>query len=123
MVGATFQMSYYSPMLAAELLVQHGAPALMVHQVLTRHEFQYHSDRCGFESCRHSRRFAAPQGFAAPVQPSIPTPECSFAVNLRLWPDTGWFWPRAHVIKELEFVAPSLSRFECRTFSSLELAS
>ena len=71
---------------------------------------------------------SAPQSFAAPVQecetqPSPPSPEYSFAVNLRFWPDTGWFWPRAHVFKELEFVARSLSRYECRTFSSLELAS
>ena len=71
---------------------------------------------------------SAPQGFAALVQecetqPSLPTHDYSFVVNLRCWPDTGWFWPRAHVFKELEFVARSLSRYECRTFSSFELAS
>ena len=47
----------------------------------------------------------------------------SFAVNLRFWLDTGCFWSRAHVFKELKFVARSLPRLERRTFSCLELAS
>ena len=41
------------------ILVQYGAPVQLEQQVFTRHKFQYDSDWCGFESCRHSRRIAA----------------------------------------------------------------
>ena len=46
-----------------------------------------------------------------------------FCASLPSSPPEGCFWSRAHIFKELEFVARSLPRLEHRTFSSLELAS
>ena len=70
----------------------------------------------------HLRVFAALVQQCEMKQPSQPS-----GIQLRREPSVlagyGIFWSRAHVFKELEFVARSLPRLERRTFSRLELAS